>query len=157
MRLLLSVLLLWAINAPAQPPVSYLPFKDDSLQLSVIQKAVRDNYLKDSVSIKGENKKYILDLYRGRFNFINEMFIDKEFIYTGETNKYLYNIANEIINNNPELKTLGTHFLFSRAYWPNAFSTGEGTIVFNIGLFIKLENEAQVAFTLCHELAHLYL
>jgi hypothetical protein len=160
MRFLLSVLLLSVSNvfiANAQQGISYQPFKDDSLQLVAIKKAVKDNYIEDSLSIKGENKKYTLELYRSRFNFINEMFADKEFIYTEETNKYLSAITNEIINNNPELKTLGTHFLFSRAYWPNAFSTGEGTIVFNIGLFTRLENESQVAFALCHELAHLYL
>lgn len=160
MRLLLSVLLLCFTNvfaANAQQPASYLPFKDDSLQLSIIKKAIKENYIKDSASIKGENKKYIIQLYRSRFDFITSMFTSKDFIYTEATNKYLASITNEIVNNNPELKTLGTRFLFSRAYWPNAFSTGEGTIVFNIGLFTKLENESQVVFTLCHELAHLYL
>ncbi len=34
---------------------------------------------------------------------------------------------------------------------------GEGTIVFNIGLFTKLQNESQVAFVLCHEIAHYHL
>ncbi|MGC4101188.1 M48 family metalloprotease [Ferruginibacter sp.] len=141
----------------AQQPASYTPFKDDSLQLDVIKKAIRDNYLKDSVSIQGENKKYTVGMYRERIAFINQMFTDKEFIFTEETNKYLTSLVNEIFKANPQLRTLGTHFLFSRAYWPNAFSTGEGTIVFNIGLFIKLQNESQVVFTLCHELAHLYL
>jgi Peptidase family M48 len=160
MRLLLSVLLLLLCNvfiANAQQPASYLPFKDDSLQLDIIKKAVRNNYLKDSASIKGENKKYIIELYRSRFDFINALFTSKDFISTEATNKYLAAITNEIINKNPELKSLGTRFLFSRAYWPNAFSTGEGTIVINIGLFTKLQNESQLVFTLCHELAHLYL
>ena len=159
MHLTLSLLFL-CLNvfvANAQQPASYLPIKDDYLQLDLIKKAIKDNYIKDSISIKGENKKYIIQFYRERFEFINKMFTDKELIYNEEVHTYLTAIVNEILKNNQELKTLGTHFLFSRAYWPNAFSTGEGTIVFNIGLFIKLENESQVAFALCHELAHLYL
>ena len=32
---------------------------------------------------------------------------------------------------------------------------GEGSIVFNIGLLRRLENDDQIAFVLCHELAHL--
>ncbi len=160
MRLLLSVLFFSFCNviiARAQQPVSYVPVKDDSLQLSIIKKAIKDNYLKDSAAVTGENKKQVVQLYRERFEFINEMFVDKEFMYTAETNNYLSSLVNEILNHNPELKSLGTHFLFSRAYWPNAFSTGEGTIVFNIGLFTKLNNESQVIFALCHELSHLYL
>jgi len=160
MRKLLSVLLVISCNffyAHAQQPASYVPFKDDSLQLDLIKRSIKDKYLKDSVSIQGENKKYTVNLYRERLSFINQMFTDKDFIFTEETNQYLTSIINEIFKANPQLKTLGTHFLFSRAYWPNAFSTGEGTIVFNIGLFIKLKNESQVVFALCHEMAHLYL
>lgn len=160
MRLLLSLFFIALSNlfiASAQQPLTYAAIKDDSLRLDSIRKIIKANYRKDSTSIQGENKKYTVEMYKGRFDFINEMFTDKEFIYTDETNRYLYAIVNEIFKSNPELKNLGTHFLFSRAYWPNAFSTGEGTIVFNIGLFIKLKNESQVAFALCHELAHLYL
>ena len=160
MRLLLSVIFFFISNlfiARAQQPVSYVPLKDDSLQLSIIKKAIKDTYLKDSAAVTGENKKLIVQVYRERFEFINEMFVDKEFIYTAETNNYLTSLVNEIFKHNPELKSLGTHFIFSRAYWPNAFSTGEGTIVFNIGLFTKLDNESQVIFALCHELSHLYL
>ena len=160
MRLLFLLLILIfcnAIVALAQQPIPFKPIKDDSIQLDVIKKAIRDNYLQDSSAASGENKKYFREFYKGRLDFINQMFTDKELIYTAETNKYLTGLVNEIFKNNPELNSLGTHFLFSRAYWPNAFSTGEGTIVFNIGLFIKLENESQVVFALCHELSHLYL
>ena len=160
MRKLLSVLLVTSCNlfyVHAQQPASYVPFKDDQLQLELIKKNIKDKYIQDSISIQGENKKYTVGLYRERLNIINQMFTDKEFIFTEETNRYLKSLVTEILNANPQLKTLGTHFLFSRAYWPNAFSTGEGTIVFNIGLFIKLKNESQAIFVLCHELAHLYL
>jgi Zn-dependent protease with chaperone function len=37
---------------------------------------------------------------------------------------------------------------------PNAASFGEGTVAFFLGLFAKLENENEIAFALCHELAH---
>jgi hypothetical protein len=160
MRLLLPLILFALCNvfvAKAQQPVSYKPIKDDTIQLDIIKKAIRDNYRNDSAAATGENKKYFREFYKGRYDFINQMFVDKELIYTDEINTYLTKIVNEIFKGNPQLKSLGTHLLFSRAYWPNAFSTGEGTIVFNIGLFIKLDNESQMAFTLCHELAHLYM
>ena len=160
MRLLLSLLLTVTCifsGLQAQQPASYKAFKDDSLQLGLIKKTIKDNYHQDSIAINGDNKKYTVQLYRARLDFINEMFAGKEFIYTEETNTYLTALINEIFKANPQLKNLNTHFLFSRAYWPNAFSTGEGTIVLNIGLFTKLQNESQIIFALCHELSHLYL
>ena len=143
--------------AHAQPSFSFIPFKDDSLQLDIFKKNVKEKYLQDSASLMGENRKYTLKIFRDRFNYINEMFAGKEFIYNAETNAYLMSLVNEILKTNPVLQKQGTRYLFSRAYWPNAFSTGEGTIVFNIGLFKKLDNESQAAFVLCHELSHLYL
>ena len=141
----------------AQKPVSYSPFANDSLQLLNINNAIKQHYLKDSASAGGENKKYIVNLYRERYQYLDDMFKEKEFMANAEPDEYLSLLVNEIFKSNPELKTLGTRFLFSKVYWPNAFSTGEGTIVFNIGLFSKLDNESQVIFVLCHELAHLYL
>jgi len=141
----------------AQTPVGYTPFVIDSLKLVNVKKAVHDAYLKDSASTSGENKKYIINLYRERYQYLEDMFKEKELMANAETDDYLSSLVNEIFKNNPELKKLGTRFLFSKVYWPNAFSTGEGTIVFNIGLFSKLDNESQVVFVLCHELAHLYL
>jgi len=141
----------------AQSTFEYKPVKDDSLELLSLQKAIRAQFEKDSLAISGENKKYILAIYKDRFREINELFEDKEAIAAAEVNTFLTGIANEVVNKNPDLKKLAPRIIFSRAYWPNAYSTGEGTIVFNIDLFVKLQNESQVAFVLCHELAHLYL
>lgn len=38
----------------------------------------------------------------------------------------------------------------------NAFALGDGTILVNVGLLSKLENESQLAFVICHELGHIY-
>jgi predicted Zn-dependent protease len=103
------------------------------------------------------NKKYIINIYRKDTKALMNYFADKELISSAEIDRYLDAMTNEISNKNPELKKLSPHFFFSRANWPNAYSTGEGTIVFNIDLFAKLKNESQVVFVLCHELAHFYM
>jgi hypothetical protein len=72
-------------------------------------------------------------------------------------NGYLQSLLHEIIKSNQAIGPLEARVAFSRAWWPNASSMGEGTILFNIGLFYKLQNESQAAFVVCHELAHLYL
>ncbi|MGZ5222425.1 MAG: M48 family metallopeptidase, partial [Chitinophagaceae bacterium] len=55
------------------------------------------------------------------------------------------------------LKKTDARIVFSRDWWPNAYSMGEGTIAINAGLMIFLDNEAELVFVLCHELAHYYL
>lgn len=156
--LIITLLLFTQYCSFAQSPSwLYSPFKDDADKLKTLRTEIRTQYEKDSVSIKGENKKFILEIYRHRFNNLNELFETKEPITSPDANAYITGIANEIVNKNPELKKLNPRIFFSRACWPNAYSTGEGTIVFNIDLFVKLQNESQVAFVLCHELAHLYL
>lgn len=155
--LITTVLLLLQHHSPAQTAWIYTPVKDDAGTLKTLQAEIRKQYEKDSTGITGENKKYVLEIYRDRFKGLNELFETKEPLCSPEATAYLAGITHEIINKNPELKNLSPRIFFSRAWWPNAYSAGEGTIVFNIDLFTRLQTESQVAFVLCHELAHLYL
>jgi len=155
--LLIALLLLAQCCLQGQTTWQYSPIKDDEAKLKSLQSEIRKQYEKDSVGVTGENKKYVLEIYRSRFKSLDELFTDKETITSPEASAYINTIANEIISKNPELKKIQPRVFFSRAWWPNAYTTGEGTVVFNIDLFIKLQNESQVAFVMCHELAHQYL
>ncbi len=140
----------------AQPLQNYTPIVNDSVKLLAIKNLIHQNYLKDSALINGDHKKDIIGFYCARYQNLADMFKEKEFLYTTDADNYLQALVSQIFKTNPQLNKLGTRFLFSRAFWPNAFSSGEGTIVFNIGLFAHLQNESQVVFVLCHELAHLF-
>lgn len=67
---------------------------------------------------------------------------------------YLDTLTSEIISKNPELKSKNLKFFISRHNSPNALSTGNGVIIINMGLFKHLENEAQLASVIAHEIAH---
>ncbi|MBB1283916.1 M48 family metalloprotease [Flavisolibacter sp. BT320] len=88
---------------------------------------------------------------------ITRSFTEKEILTADEANYYLNALAKEIFKGNPSLNSREIRILFSKSAAANAYSMGEGTILFNIGLFHRMENEAQVAFALCHELAHYLL
>jgi predicted Zn-dependent protease len=81
-------------------------------------------------------------------NFNNDLFI-VDSLYTG----FLQNILANIYKANPQLPREATVFAH-RSSASNAISFGEGTIAFTLGLLSQLETEAQIAFVLCHELAH---
>jgi Zn-dependent protease with chaperone function len=156
--LLLCLLLICGclLTAPAQQRLLYQPQKDDSAYLAQLKVAIRKQFETDSSGLAGENKKYLQKFYRERYDAIRQMFTDGELVGLPQVNAYYNQLTQHILSSNPQLKLPPIRFVLNRAYWPNAACYGEGTIVFNAGLFTKLQNEAQVAFVLCHELAHQY-
>lgn len=117
---------------------------------------MQDRYNKDISLLSGENKKFYEEIYKERFESLAQYFKDSLILTEKETNGYLQSVVAEIVKQNPALQKLNTRVLFLRAWWPNAACYGEGTVLFNIGLFNRLHNEAEVAFVICHELAHQY-
>ena len=65
---------------------------------------------------------------------------------------YVQRIFGQLKAANPQLPAV--QLVLSRNPEPNAHAMGNGTVMLNIGLLARLENESQLAFILCHELAH---
>lgn len=114
-------------------------------------------YNKDVSGLSGSNKKQVSEIYKERFELIKEKFAGNEIISDEKASGYLMQLAQEVLKANSFLNANELRILFSKAWWPNASSMGEGTILFNIGLFNRLQNESQAVFVLCHELSHYYL
>ncbi|MBX7225041.1 MAG: M48 family metallopeptidase [Chitinophagales bacterium] len=66
---------------------------------------------------------------------------------------YITSILDKILANEPDVRKEVNVFV-TRYDIPNAATFVDGTIVFNLPLLKLLENEAQIAFVLCHEIAH---
>ena len=131
--------------------------KDDDTRLKSLVDDITRQYEQDIASITGPNKKYIIGIYKERLQLLKQRFSENEIITSPEANNYLGSLVNEILKNNSHLNAQSLRVVFSRAPLPNASSYGEGTILFNIGLFNRLNNESQAVFVLCHELAHYFL
>lgn len=144
-------------NAFCQNLTYYKSPEDDAAKYKEWMAATEKRYNADVSGLSGKNKKYLEQLFKDRFENIKKMYDRKEIVTEAMANGYLQLLITEIIKSNQSLAALDTRVAFSRTWWPNASSMGEGTILFNIGLFYKLQNESQVAFVLCHELAHLFL
>ena len=78
------------------------------------------------------------------------------FMHTDTLTLFLNAIAGKIKNANSLLAQKNYHITTYRESSPNASNVGPQFILFNIGLLNRLENEAQVAFVICHEMAHEY-
>ncbi|THU41774.1 hypothetical protein FAM09_06645 [Niastella caeni] len=144
-------------NAVCQNLTYYQSPEDDAGKYKEWITATEKRYQADVSSLSGKNKKYLEQIFKDRFERIKKMYDQKEILTEKAANGYLQSLLHEIVKSNQAIGQLETRVVFSRTWWPNASSMGEGTIIFNIGLFYKLQNESQAAFVLCHELAHLYL
>jgi hypothetical protein len=131
--------------------------KDDSI--------LKRNYFEQSMkkkdmliaSLSTQYAKDYKEIYNDQFKEIGNLLLSTRSVTTPKANNYLQAVLQRIIIVNPELKGTDVRVIFSRDWWPNAYSMGEGTISINAGLMIFLDNEAQLAFILCHELSHYYL
>ena len=128
---------------------------------TVLRKTYYEQALQNKKSLLGSlgatHKKDYQEIYESRFETVADLLQSSRPVTAKEANDYLQSVLKKIIEVNPELKEKEIRLFFSRDWWPNAYSIGEGTLVVNAGLMIYLNNEAELAFVLCHELAHLFL
>jgi len=153
--LLISCLLSALFCAAQLKPVYQFQEDDTLLKRKYLNEALLKK--KQMVSEITTNSKDYKAAYENMFSTVEDLLISSRSVTEHQANDYIKAIVNRIIQANPELKSLESRVVFSRDFSPNAYSIGDGTIAFNAGLFVYLDNEAEMAFTLCHELAHYYL
>lgn len=149
--------LAFSIHSLAQLKPVFVFEKDDTV--------VRNNYYSQTAFKKDQllsslPKQYASDykeVYTDEFKEIGDLWKSTRPITSPAVQAYLQTIVQKIISSNKELKGTDARVVFSRDWWPNAVSMGDGTIAINAGLVIYLDNEAELVFVICHELSHYYL
>lgn len=84
---------------------------------------------------------------------IDELLHSGLIVYGDPTTKYVEKVANKLLENQPKLKK-ELQFFVLKSNVSNALSTDQGIIFVTLGLLSQLENEAQLAYVLAHEIAH---
>jgi len=75
-------------------------------------------------------------------------------LFNDPISKYVNDVMDEVVNSNPKLKDKNPRVYILRSTAVNAFAADQGIIFISIGLLSQLENEAQLALILSHELVH---
>ncbi len=157
--LLLAILLpfvTWSQNGPNSD--TYVPFACDSGTFTEHLQLTKMRFTTDLATVKEKPKLQrpeLTSIYTYRYENIKYKYEGSHFYTDTAVTSYFQNILNTILKANPQLPT-DVRLLISRYPWANAVCYGEGTIVFNLDLLAWMENESQVAFVICHELAHYY-
>ncbi|TAD83718.1 MAG: hypothetical protein EAY75_14510 [Bacteroidetes bacterium] len=142
----------------AQEKPVYPFLKNDSiLQKKLIGSAAQ----KHQSIIAGYEKnkiKLYKEIYSTRHQNVMALLESKKPVTDSTVFNYLQAIVAKIVAANaPVMAAQDLRVLFSKDAAPNAYSMGDGTLVVNAGLVAFLQNEAELAFVLCHEMAHHYL
>jgi len=87
---------------------------------------------------------------------LDELLRSGQVLYNDPVGGYVNDIVDEILKDQPALRKKLSVFVVKSPV-ANAFTHQRGVILVNTGLIARLETEAQLAFILCHEIAHYML
>jgi beta-barrel assembly-enhancing protease len=107
--------------------------------------------LKGSETDKGHQAKQNF-LLESNF-LIDQVLGSGRVLFNDPVSNYLSELLDTILVEEPELRAQIRVYAVRSAI-VNSFTTDNGIILVNLGLIAQLENESQLAFILCHELAH---
>lgn len=125
-------------------PVEFLTLSADKYKSDL-----KNNPNKGTVLEKNARKDFYLES-----NFlINELFQSGKILFNDSMGAYVGKIADVLLKSEPGIrKQLRFYVILSDI--PNAYTTDNGSIFFTVGLLAKMENEAQLAFVIAHEITH---
>ena len=101
-----------------------------------------------------KNQKTYAEIIKDRNDNLSEEFENNELLYdTLLLNKCNF-ILNKIKTTNPAFKFDSINLFINRSHTANACCYGEGTLFVNLGLFLWIDNDEELAFVIAHEIAH---
>ena len=117
-----------------------------------------EKFKKEWTDIQNEkasgNEQYKKRNFALESNFaITEMMLSGRVIYGDKLGIYINKIADEVLKNKTRLRN-ELRFYILKSTVANAFSTNQGIIFITSGLIAQVENEAQLAFIIAHEIVH---
>lgn len=151
---ILFLLLLFqsALLYPQSGKFSYNPSNLDSLKTYI--NAIT---AKQSTKFAGPNQKEISKILTDRKESFLKTIADSSYIFDSRINNYLKSVLHEIYSANPAIDTHDFYFFVNKSPVPNAAAYGNGIFTINLGLLDLLESDDQIAFAICHEIAHFIL
>lgn len=85
--------------------------------------------------------------------FLRDLLLSGDVLINDPLGNYVNKVADELLKNDPELRKQ-IHIYVIKSPNVNAHAFDKGFIFINVGLLAQLENEAQLAYVLSHEITH---
>ena len=127
----------------------YIPNNFDYLKAYL--KRINNNHLE---KINGEYSSKIKKFYKNRDEKVIETIEDSSYLFHSKIKDNLDLILLHIYESNPAVDSKDFFFFIKNSIVPNAACYGDGMFEINLGLFTKLESDDELAYIICHEIAH---
>lgn len=85
--------------------------------------------------------------------YIENFLRSGDILFNNEISDYVNKVADNVLKNHPEIRN-SLHFFVTKYPEVNAACLNNGIVIVNIGLLAQLENEAQLAYIIAHEVVH---
>lgn len=147
------------IQIVAQTQVDYQPLKSAGEIPAEFRSITANKVRKAQAEEKNKNRNYkekrTVDEFLLRNNyFIDELLNSGKVLFGDPLSEYVNLVADKVMVNDLELRSK-LRFYVVKSNEVNAFATNAGIIFITVGLIAQIENEAQLAFVLSHEIAHI--
>lgn len=150
---LLSACLIF-VSTLSSAQVSFLPARTTASRAIGLTKKMDARLERDLEKLPKKNNAEYKKLYTERAEDMKLRVSEGHFLQDSVWTNWFGGILEEIWRGNPSLPKSEISLFLARYPEPNASCHGEGSLVFNLGLLPFLDDESQVAFVLCHEIAH---
>ncbi|MFH0893868.1 MAG: M48 family metallopeptidase [Bacteroidota bacterium] len=158
-RLLLYFFLMAHFQSSAQQIdlKNYKPLKSEGAIPNDFISSFSKKYEEGKTQIVDEKKRSIRKskdefLVSSSF-YLNELLRSGKVLFGDPVTNYVNDVADVLLKDFPELREQ-LRFYTTKSPQVNAFSTDQGIIFVNLGLIAQVENEAQLAYVIAHEIIH---
>lgn len=105
---------------------------------------------------KDKDKETKEKFIRANNYFIKDLLMSGDVLVNDPLTAYVNKVAAEVIEQNPNVGSQPIQIFVTKSPEVNAYAFDKGIIFVNVGLLAQLENEAQLAYILAHEMIHIY-
>lgn len=129
--------------------VNYLPNDLDVLEDYL--EHINNNFID---KIEGKHSSKVKKVFKKKDEKIFRTVKDSAYSFIPAIDQKMDAITQEIYQTNPSINSANYQFFIKNSIVPNAACYGDGMFEINLGLLTSLEYDDELAFILCHEIAH---
>lgn len=133
----------------------YTPLKSSGSLPEVFLKSAQEQSDEEIKKLSADREKQTKQQFILANNyFIQDLLLSGQVLVNDPLTNYVNKVAAEVIEQNPGIGSQSVKIFVTKSPDVNAYAFDKGFIFVNIGLLAQLENEAQLAYVLAHELVH---
>lgn len=157
-RPLLPIMFIFlSLQTKGQALKDFSPLSNSGTSIDSLLHLLETKHQNEIAPYEREKESLRREVMVARWDEIQQVFRQKLVLFDHPFYARIASIVSALRSSQPAFPWEKVHILLVDLPSPNATSLGDGTIFLNVGLVSLLENEDQLAFVICHELAHYFL